>query len=85
MMNIYEPVQGNSVNADALEHMQSTIEGVSVLIDSLTFTINSIGVPENMDSVRALITEQLDSVAGDLQTIRNAASGKQITITDRAA
>lgn len=83
-MNNYEPVQGNTVSIDALDEMQTAIEGVSILIDSLIFTIVNTGVPTNIESVRAVLTDQLDSVAKELQTISDAANGKQITICDRS-
>ena len=82
-MNNYEPVQGNTVSIDALDEMQTTVEGVSILIDSLIFTIVNTGVPTNIDSVRAVLTEQLDSIAEDLQTITDAANGKRIVIATR--
>lgn len=83
-MNNYEPVQGNTVSIDALEEMQTAVEGVSILIDSLIFTIVNTGVPTNIESVRAVLTDQLDSVAKELQTISDAANGKRITICDRS-
>ena len=82
-MNNYEPVRGNIINIDALEEMQTAVEGVSILLDSLIFTIVNTGVPTNIDSVRAILTEQLDSIAEDLQTISDAANGKRIVIADR--
>jgi hypothetical protein len=83
-MNNYEPVQGNTVSIDALEEMQTAVEGVSILLDSLIFTIVNTGVPTNIDSVRAVLTDQLDNVAKELQTISDAANGKRITICDRS-
>lgn len=83
-MNNYEPVQGNTVSIDALDEMQTAIEGVSILIDSLIFTIVNTGVPTNIESVRAVLTDQLDCVAKELQTISDAANGKRITICDRS-
>lgn len=83
-MNNYEPIQGNTVSIDALEEMQTAVEGVSILIDSLIFTIVNTGVPTNIESVRAVLTDQLDSVAKELQTISDAANGKRITICDRS-
>lgn len=82
-MNNYEPVQGNTISIDALEQMQTTVEGVSILLDSLIFTIVNTGVPTNIDSVRAILTEQLDGIAEDLQTISDAANRKRIVIADR--
>lgn len=83
-MNNYEPIQGNTVSIDALEEMQTAVEGVSILIDSLIFTIVNTGVPTNIESVRAVLTDQLDSVTKELQTISDAANGKRITICDRS-
>ena len=82
-MNNYEPVRGNIINTDALEEMQTAVEGVSILLDSLIFTIVNTGVPTNIDSARAILTDQLDSIAEDLQTISDAANGKRIVIADR--
>ena len=83
-MNRIEPIQGNTVSADALEQMQTTIEGIAILVDSLIFSNAMEGTPVNIDSVRRLISGPLDEVAEGLHTIVNAACGKEITISNEA-
>ena len=84
MRDIYkvEVLQGNKVSTEALEQMQTSIEGVEVLIDSLISSIISDGTPVNLDSVRRIISDQLDQASEDLSLIVKASKGKSLVITE---
>lgn len=84
MRDIYkvEVLQGNKVSTDALEQMQTSIEGVQVLIDSLISSIITDGTPVNLDSVRRIISDQLDQASEDLSLIIKASEGKSLVITE---
>lgn len=77
-----EVLQSNKISAGALEQMQISIEGVQVLIDSLISSIITDGTPVNLDSVRRIISDQLDTVSEDLHKIVKASEGKTIAIVD---
>ena len=77
----FEVLQGNTVSSEALEQLQISVEGTAVLIDCLIHSIDSIGgIPTNIDSVRRIISDQLDTVSEDLHKIVRASEGKTITI-----
>ena len=77
----YEVLQGNTVSSEALEQLQISVEGIAILIDCLITSIDSIGgIPTNIDSVRRIISDQLDTVSEDLHKIVRASEGKTITI-----
>jgi len=84
MRDIYkvEVLQGNKVSTEALEQMQTSIEGVTVLIDALISSIIADGTPVNLDSVRRIISDQLDQASEDLRLIVKASEGKSLVITE---